>query len=216
MNPLASVIIPAYNQATFLPCALRSILSQTFTDWETIIIDDGSTDDTAAVAASFIDPRIRYIYQKNQGLSAARNRGIRAARGIYLTFLDADDEWEQQFLQCCATTLDDNRTLGGVYTLSYFVDQQSNTLPRLGGCIVPPSEFRARNLEGGFFPMHASLIRASVCQEVGQFDTGLTSEEDWDLWLRISERYQLRGIPNPWRVIASTQAACQQTRPGCT
>lgn len=90
---IISIIIPCYNHAHYLPFAVQSVLAQTCAQWEAIVVDDGSTDDTRTVAARFSDPRVRYHYQENQGLSAARNAGIRIARGDYLAFLDADDEW---------------------------------------------------------------------------------------------------------------------------
>ncbi len=197
MKPVVSVIIPCYNHAHYLQYAEQSVLAQTSTDWEAIIVDDGSTDNTREVAERFADPRVRYIYQENRGLSAARNTGISAAQGRFLAFLDADDEWDPRFIQRTTEVLDADESLGGVYTLNRFIDQNGNLLPSVGGCIVPRGEFRARNFQGGFFPPAAILIRASVCQQVGMFDTTLTSEEDLDLWLRMSERYQLEGIAEP-------------------
>lgn len=99
--PEVSVIIPCYNHGHYLPHAVNSVLAQTFTDWEAIIVDDGSTDNTREVAAQFTDERVRYVHQENRGLSGARNTGIRAAQGAYLAFLDADDEWEPRFLRVC-------------------------------------------------------------------------------------------------------------------
>ena len=86
-----SVIIPAYNQGRYLSAAIRSVLEQTLQDFEIIVVDDGSSDDTPAVAQAFDEPRVRYIYQENRGLSAARNTGIRQAQGRYLSYLDSDD-----------------------------------------------------------------------------------------------------------------------------
>src|SRR4051794_34828743 len=93
-NPVRiSVVVPAYNYAQFLPVALDSIIAQTYADWECIIVDDGSTDDTAAVADAYVrrDPRFRYIHQANRGLAGARNTGVRNATGDAIQFLDADD-----------------------------------------------------------------------------------------------------------------------------
>jgi len=182
-----------------LSSALNSILAQTFTDWEAIIVDDGSTDNTRAVAAQFTDPRVRYIYQENAGLSAARNTGIRAAQGNYLAFLDADDEWSSAFMERCVGILQNqSRNIAGVYTRNTFIDPQGNTLPRSGGQIISPEQFRIRLLEGGFFPVHSVLVRADCVREVGMFDETLTSVEDWDLWLRIAQRgYTFQHIPEP-------------------
>src|SRR5947207_1112090 len=109
MSAGVSVVIPAFNYARFLPAAIDSVLRQTFSDFEILVVDDGSTDDTPQVVASFTGPRIRYIRQENAGLSAARNTGIRNARAPFVAFLDADDEWLPDFL---ATMLDAFETLG--------------------------------------------------------------------------------------------------------
>ena len=98
--PTVSVIVPVYNQCHYLGNAIGSALAQTYEDLEVVVVDDGSTDDTVLVTASFADPRVRYIRQENRGLSAARNTGIQHSRGAFLTFLDSDD-W---FLRTsCAT-----------------------------------------------------------------------------------------------------------------
>ncbi len=197
MTPIVSVIIPAYNQARYLPLSVCSVLAQTWADWEIVLVNDGSTDDTAAVAAQFSDPRIRYIYQNNQGLSAARNTGVQAAQGHYLAFLDSDDEWEPEFLATCIRTLEANPKLAGVYTRNIFIDQNGQVLPNMGGEVVPTEQFRSRSLEGGYFPPNAVLVDADVVREMGLFDVQLTSEEDWDLWLRISTRYSMQAIAQP-------------------
>lgn len=197
-NPLVSIIIPCYNHSHFLPNAINSILAQTLVDWEAIIINDGSTDATHEVATRFTDPRIRYIYQENRGLSAARNTGIQAARGTLLAFLDADDEWEVDFLKHCVTALEENETLGFVYTQNRYIDADGHLLPQIGGEALCDEHFRMRLLEGGFFPIHAALLRRCAIETVeGGFDDSLSSVEDWDLWLRISRHFPVRGIAKP-------------------
>lgn len=196
-NPAVSVIIPVYNQAHYVGWAIKSVLDQTLSNWEIIIIDDGSTDNTKAIIAQFPDPRIRYIFQKNQGLSAARNTGIWAATGTYLAFLDADDEWEPEFLKCCVDELKADDTLAGVYTLIFFITPQGVLLPRIGGQAVSRPSFRRRLLQGGFFPPCAVLVKASVVRQVSLFDTRFTSLEDWDLWLLISRCYEMQSIAKP-------------------
>lgn len=183
--PAVSVVVPCFNHARFLPRAVQCILAQTFADWEAIVVDDGSTDDTPQVGAQFTDSRVRYIRQENRGLSGARNAGIRAAEGRYLAFLDADDEWEPRFLETCHSILSALGGVAAVVTLSSFIDERGQVLPQSGGQIVEPASFGNRLLEGGFFPVHAVLVRADVVRSVGMFDESLTSVEDWDLWLRI-------------------------------
>jgi glycosyltransferase involved in cell wall biosynthesis len=192
-----SVIIPCFNQAHYLRDALDSVLAQTFDAWEAIVVDDGSIDDTAAVATSFADPRIRYIHQENQGLSAARNTGIRVAQGEYLAFLDADDEWAPQFLQTCVDYLGRSPDVAAVYTGSCLVDRQGEVLPHRGNALWSGSELRSRLLEAGFFPVSAVVVRTVVVRELGLFDTSLTSVEDWDLWLRVLQHHEMHGIDEP-------------------
>lgn len=195
MTVTVSVVIPCYNHAHYVHFALQSILVQTFSAWEAIVVDDGSTDDTPTVVAQFTDARIRYIRQENQGLSAARNTGVSAAQGEYVAFLDADDEWQPRFLERCVAVLASNATLAGVYSLAQFIDPQGEALPQVGGQVVPSSAFRKRLLEGGFFPPCTTLVRTALVREAGLFDTRLTSLEDWDLWLRLSVHHQMQGIP---------------------
>ncbi len=185
-DSLVSVIIPVFNQARFVACAINAVLSQTWKYLELIVVDDGSIDDSSKIIASFPDPRIHYVYQRNQGLSAARNTGIRLAQGEYLAFLDADDEWEPSFLDICVRTLANQETLDAVITLVRFIDETGAILPQSAGQMVSSSELRSRLLEGGFFPPNALLVRTKAVHAAGLFDESLTSVEDWDLWLRIT------------------------------
>jgi tetratricopeptide (TPR) repeat protein len=194
-----SIIIPTYNHAHYLAEAIESILAQTFTDWEAIIVDDGSTDSTFEVVSRFTDARIHYIHQENAGLAAARNRGIRAAGQEYLAFLDADDEWEPNFLAQCVDRLEKDDKAAAVYTRFHHIDRKGATLPRPGGQVIKPEELRRRLIEGGFFPPCAVVARTAIVQEAGMFDTELEGQgaEDWDLWLRITEEHRMEGIAQP-------------------
>lgn len=192
-----SVIVPCYNHGQYLRFALDSVRAQTLVEWEAIVVDDGSTDSTAAVVQAYPDLRIRYIYQDNEGLSAARNTGIRAAQGRFLAFLDADDEWESDFLTICHQALESESAIAGVFTQCRYIDPDGELLPGIGGEEIEPTNFRSRILEGGFFPPNAILIHAAVLDKSGLFDTNLTSVEDWDLWLRIAEWRSMRGLAQP-------------------
>ena len=198
-QPAVSVIIPTYNHAHYLGGALESVIAQTFANWEAIVVDDGSQDDPAAVVARYAEPRVRLIRQHNQGLSAARNTGIEHASGELLAFLDADDEWSPTFLQTSVAALAKlPPTSAGTYTRNYFLSHDGNRLPMVGGHVVPPEQFWERLLQGGFFPVHAAVVRADVVRAVGRFDTSLTSLEDWDLWLRVAQVGPLHPIPEPF------------------
>jgi len=198
MTTAVSVIVPCYNHGHYLSHAIRSVLAQTFTHWEAIIVDDGSTDNTREVAAQFADPRVRYIYQANQGLSAARNTGILAAGGEYFAFLDADDEWEPRFLEQCVYVLTHQEMATAVVTLVQLIDESGAKLPRLGGQVIRSEEFRERLIEGGFFPPNAIVVQGGAVRRAGLFDESLTSVEDWDLWLRITDQEgTMQSVPEP-------------------
>lgn len=209
--PLVTIVIPCFNHGHYLRVTLESVLAQTYMHWEAIVVDDGSTDDTRVVAAQFTDLRIRYTYQENQGLSAARNTGIRAARGDYLAFLDADDEWEPCFLEACTAVLATDRKTAAVVTLTRFIDEKGVALPKLGGQAFRPEKFRDRLLEGGFFPVHAVLVRSDSVRQAGMFNEALTSVEDWDLWLRLSTvGAAFRSVPEPlarYRISAGSMSS---------
>src|SRR5208337_1705827 len=110
-----SVVIPVYNGAATISCALASVFAQSYSDYEVVVLDDGSTDDTASVLAGYGD-RIRVISQRNRGLSAARNAGVRASGGEYVAFLDDDDEWMPEKLARSAAVLDQDPNCALVYT----------------------------------------------------------------------------------------------------
>lgn len=117
MNPKISVVIPTYNRAANVQKAIKSVLAQTFSDVEVIVVDDGSSDDTGDVIAKTFGDRVRYFYQSNQGASAARNKGIAEARGEWIAFLDSDDEWEREKLELQLKTLERFAAeCGGCYT----------------------------------------------------------------------------------------------------
>jgi len=179
-----SVIIPAYNQAHYLADSIRSVLDQTEQDFELIVVDDGSTDNTAEVALGFQDDRLRYIHQKNQGLSAARNTGINHAGSPYLTFLDSDDLFLPEKLTILLHELENNPSLGLVAGQAIPIDEKGR---RIGKIFTKPlPEDTSRLLLGN--PLHVgSVMIGKLWQErAGLFDESLRSYEDWDMWLRLA------------------------------
>ena len=195
MNPEISVIIPTYNHARFLPDALRSVQAQTFENWEAIVVDDGSTDNTPELAASFIDPRIHYIRQENRGLSAARNTGIRTAKGRFIALLDADDMWEPTFLERTLQVFNTEPTAHAAYSGFQYMRADGTLLPQSVMRVVPPEQFRAQILtHGNWLSACAVVVLAAVYREVGPFDESLGACEDLDMWLRIAEHHTFVGI----------------------
>lgn len=191
-NPLVSTIIPAYNHAEFLGDAIESVLRQTYPDIEIIVVDDGSTDQTPEVAGQY-GKNIRYIRQENQGLSAARNTGIRAARGKLIGLLDADDLYEPEFVTTLVSILGATPSVDAVYCRAQTVDVSNRPLPEQIGKVVPSEELYVTLLEGGFFPPHCMFAHKYCYEQTGLFDEAFQGCADWDLWLRFSKQFVVVG-----------------------
>ncbi len=194
--PAVSVIIPAYNQAHYLHEAIRSVLAQTCPDFEIIVVDDGSTDDTPRVTQEHTDPRVRYIYQQNQGLSAARNTGIRHALGRYLTYLDSDDLFLPDKLTLLIAEIERPPAAGLVAGQAIPIDAAGNPIGHIFDQPLPadPGMLLLGN------PLHVGsiLLRREWQERAGFFDESLRSYEDWDMWLRLARAgCPMRSIARP-------------------
>ena len=195
--PLVTVIIPTYNYAHFLPEAIQSVLSQTFTDYEIIVVDDGSTDNTRSVVAQF-DERVRYVYQENSGPNVARNAGIRESQGRYIAFLDADDKWLPDKLTLQVPLLEANQLVGLVYAGMYLFDSETDAVigyHPLERC-QRGQVLRQLYLDQ-FVPAPTPVVRREVFDSVGSFDEHRVTSDDWDLWLRIASVYWFDFVPKP-------------------
>ncbi|GBD39772.1 UDP-Glc:alpha-D-GlcNAc-diphosphoundecaprenol beta-1,3-glucosyltransferase WfgD [bacterium HR37] len=198
--PEVSVIIPTYNRAGFLRSAIRSVLNQTFQDFEIIVVDDGSIDCSAKeVVNEFRDPRIRYIrHEVNRGGSAARNTGIKASRGRYIAFLDDDDEWLPEKLQKQIEVLYSSpERVGGVYTGFLILDRSNERLlrrwiPSKRGYLL--SELAKENC---IKTTSTLLLRKECFDKVGLFDENLASSQDYDMWIRISKKFHFECVEEP-------------------
>jgi hypothetical protein len=179
-----SVIIPAYNQGHYLGEAIRSVLAQTYPDFEIIVVDDGSTDNTADVAKSYSDSRVRYIYQENRGLSGARNTGIRHATGSFLSYLDSDDLFLPEKLALLVNKFESEPELGLVAGQACLIDEKGQSLGLIFDEEIPrdPTLLLLHN------PLHVGsvMVRRAWQECVGFFDETLRSYEDWDMWLRLA------------------------------
>jgi glycosyltransferase involved in cell wall biosynthesis len=197
-----SVIIPAYNYGRFLGEAIQSVLDQTFQDWELIVVDDGSTDNTREVVTAFADPRIHYVYQQNQGNPAARNAALKLVTGEYVAFLDADDVWFPEKLEKQVAQLDSlPPTVGLVYADVYLFNHEDGTIiGRFFQGRTPPRGRIFRELldaEGWFISDTGSLIRREVFQRVGLYDESFSWYEDWEMWVRIAAAYEVEALDEP-------------------
>ena len=187
--PKVSVIIPAYNAMNYLPQTLKSVLQQTFTDFEILIINDGSSDDIVEWSSQISDSRVKLISQINQGVSAARNTGICNAQGEYIAFIDADDLWEPTKLEKQVICLDANPAAGLVYTWTAFIDQFGQPIGVSKVSHAEGNVWEKIVIQDMISPGGSAMIRAECFNKVGLFDVELTIGEDRDMWTRISANY---------------------------
>jgi glycosyltransferase involved in cell wall biosynthesis len=184
---LASIVIPVFNGERYLTDALESALSQTHQNLEVIVVNDGSTDDTASIAARYaqLDPRIKLIQQRNQGLSAARNTGLHHAQGSFVGFLDHDDALDPHKLERQITYLNDHPDCGLVYGDYLWADANLQPLHTVH-MDTPPVPLGELYLYRNWFTPVVPLLRHTLIERVGGFDEQLHGAEDWDYWLRCS------------------------------
>lgn len=190
-----SVVVPTYNRACRLGETLLSVLNQTYKDFEIIVVDDGSTDDTSKVMQSF--PGVQYVFMKeNHGVSRARNEGLNRAKGRYICFLDSDDLWNEKKLQTQVQWMERNIDCQVCYTDEVWVRRGVRVHPMnkhrkysgdifrhcLPLCIVSPS---------------SAMLRAELFDQIGNFDESFPACEDYDLWLRIAIKYTFHFIEKP-------------------
>jgi glycosyltransferase involved in cell wall biosynthesis len=193
MEPKVSIVIPVYNQAKYLSDAIHSALDQTYCSFEIIAVDDGSTDNSCEVVAAFGE-QVRYIHQENQGLAAARNTGIRAAKGEFIGLLDADDEWLPGYLEHMVALTDRHTYAAVFYCQAQCINKIGDNLPQmLGGPPIPSSELYWKLLRANFIIPSTTLIRYESLIDAGYFDSTLRSCEDWDLWLRLLPENEIVG-----------------------
>jgi glycosyltransferase involved in cell wall biosynthesis len=197
-KPFVSIIIPNYNNAHFLGDAIQSVLNQTYQNFEVIVVDDGSTDNSRDVVSNYFD-RIRYIWQENKGLGGARNTGIMAAQAEYVGFLDADDQWYPNFLEVMVSLTQKYPDVAIYYSKARYMDEDGEDLPQsVGVRTIPPDGIYQALLHANFIIPSTVLAKRSVIIDEGLFDQDCKSLhgcEDWDLWLRIAPNYKFIGIP---------------------
>lgn len=179
-----SVIIPAHNAAETITETLESLLAQTHHAWEAIVIDDGSLDETKAIATGFAERehRIRVLFQAQGGVCAARNAGIAIARFDWLLFLDADDWLAPAYLEKMTTRLISDSRLDGVYCIAARISPEGKLYEEF---LLPSGDLFHALARYAAFPIHTCVVRRSLVEAAGGFDTSLLACEDWDLWQRI-------------------------------
>jgi glycosyltransferase involved in cell wall biosynthesis len=202
-NPTVSVVIAAYNARRFLPETLASVFHQTYASWEVIVVDDGSTDGTGELIREY-QGKVIYLRQPNRGPSAARNEGIKIARGRYLAFLDSDDLWSAGKLAMQVDFMERNPQIGLVFSDMEEFDQEKT----LCGSLLAGSLFASEMVPGppiddaerkllveDFIPTSTVLVRRECLAKVGLFDESFRFSEDRELWLRIARLFPIAVIP---------------------
>jgi GT2 family glycosyltransferase len=212
---LVSIVMPCFNAVRHLPLSVGSVLAQTFTGWELIAVDDGSTDGTLAWLNTQTDPRITVLSQANGGVSRARNAGLSRARGQWVAFLDADDTWDPRFLQTMVLALQ-SRTDA---VLAYCGWQNIGLPGGRGAPFVPPDLETPDKMEALFascrWPIHAALTSRAVVLRAGGFDISLKNSEDYALWLRVCAAGEIVRVPEVlahYHFHGSNQASGQALR----
>ena len=196
--PRVSVVLAVHDQARWLPATIASVQAQTCPDWELLLVNDGSTDDTAAIAArATADPRIRYLPGPRRERCAARNRGIAAAAAPLIAFLDGDDLWHPDKLARQLPLLDAHPEAVLCYTIARYVDEAGRPLPirrppaPVSGHVLP------RLVRANLMILASVIVRRAVLDVVGGFDEAMPTIgcEDWDVWLRVARRGPVVVVP---------------------
>ena len=208
-----SVIIPLYNKAPYIRKALESIFAQTYTDYELIVVDDGSSDDSLAIAKQCITDRcaadrhdgcrsalpVEIIEQANSGVSAARNNGVAASKGEYVAFLDADDWWEPTFLEKMAQLIEDYPE-AGLYASNYMYYKPGKIHVAVNNIETGYFNYPKVYYKGGAMPVWtgATMIPRRVMDKMGGFPLGIKLGEDFLLWAKIAMKYKVAFLNEPF------------------
>jgi glycosyltransferase involved in cell wall biosynthesis len=206
--PIFSVVIPTYNRGHLLIRAIQSVLRQTFHDFELIIVDDGSTDETKKIVETFRDPRIRYFYQNNKDRSAARNAGAVLALGKYLTFLDSDDEVTPEWLEYFAEALSDLET--GIVCCGTTICTERNGFPANQEVRLPRNLGPVYENQKGLFLTGTFALRNELFKAAGAYNERMSFSENTDLAIRlilccVEKSYRIATIDKPLIIYHNTR-----------
>jgi len=192
MEGLISVIVPCYNQAEFLEECLTSVLNQTYSNWECIIINDGSTDDTSKIAEKWTtkEKRVSYMYQENQGLSAARNTGLSKVSGAYIQFLDADDFLDVKKFEISIQLM--HQLKANLVLTDFFIYDHKTNQTKPAYCDLSKVDFNLKSilLDWDYkfsIPIHCALISKNLLRGF-RFPSELQAKEDWIMWISVFKK----------------------------
>ena len=200
--PFFSVIIPLFNKEKFIEATIKSVLNQTSIDFEILIVNDGSTDNSSELIKGFDDPRIRYFYKENEGVSSARNIGIKNAKAKFIAFLDADDYWYPDFLEEMFKNIQ-SYPEQKVFSAAIEIETSKKVIPasysilKTNDCEIV-NYFTASYKETAIWTSCA-VFHKSIFNEIGTFDFEIKSGQDTDMWIRIGMNYP---VVFSWRILA--------------
>ena len=191
-----SVVMPAYNASRFIAEAVDSVIQQTFMNWELIIVNDGSADDTQSIAEKYTvaDARIKLVNQENKKLSAARNTGIAHAKGEWVAFLDADDFWVPEKLEKQLAAAEMQPAAGVIFSDGFIFHDNDLQTARAYGTVTgyfSPADIYKLQYQGNYIPVLSVIVKKQHLEAAGWQDEQLRACEDWDYWLRLA----VLGIP---------------------
>ena len=199
-SPKVSIILPTYNRAHIIEKAIQSVLNQTYQDFEIIIIDDGSKDDTKKIIRGFQekDNRIKYIrFEENKGAAAARNAGIKMSKGEYITFQDSDDEWVIDKLEKQMKVIETSSENIVIYCGFWRIDGDEKTYIPDINISNREGNIHKELLKGNFVDTPSILLPKKNLEKIGMFDENLLRLQDWDLSIRLSKYYNFKLIDEP-------------------
>ena len=185
-----SIILPAYNRENTIACSIQSILKQTWKDFELIIVDDGSTDNTCSVVETFSDSRIKYYRQENAGASSARNMGVIYSESDIIAFCDSDDTWKEDKLEKQIRFMEDNPEISLVYT-AYMMHMHDKEVRVPNEGYICDRNILSRLLVKNTIGAPTIMVKKDVFRAVGGFDTSMKSLEDWDFAIKVAKKYQI-------------------------
>jgi len=193
--PHVSVVIPTYNRSKFVKEAIESVLEQSYKNFELIVVDDGSTDDTRSVVEQISDNRVKYYYKNNSGPAAARNLGLDKSKGQYISFLDSDDLWPPEYLDTIVGQLDENKDYTAAYTRVICIQQDGTKADMSNG-----KRYKSGWMTKAFFTTSPSLFPSAICFHKSVWkdifwDEQLIGGEDYDIFVRISTKTKFLFVP---------------------
>ncbi|MBP7498020.1 MAG: glycosyltransferase family 2 protein [Bacteroidales bacterium] len=187
-QPFFSIILPTYNRSSFISKAINSVIQQSYSNWELIIVDDESIDDTALVVKPFLSDKIKYFYKKNEERSAARNYGINLSKGQFICFLDSDDYYLNNHLEEFYKIIKSNNFLAALYYCNTYEDNKGELIP------IPENNTQGINIIDTIIQFNLGCPRTSLHRDIlikHKFNEKINIGEDTDLWIRVLKKYPL-------------------------